>query len=302
MTHRTYPTTRSVLTKLLCIPIIASALAACGGGGGADPDLPDFPVDSVSARTLFDDSLELRWSSSHIETAFGDTVDRSDTLLVSDLWAVVVDVGILLPIRGSCRGDSCTYRVGGESVEVSLSDFERFDQYEPVMRYRDISLAQGRAADEDLFTVGYGGWLDHSGFMVEAASDGERVAIVYGLSIGDDTGTNPTSGTATWSGVMVGADVSASRTLGNVIQGDADIAVDFDDVDVDVFFTNIHDLDTGRTRSDMKWKNIPMADGAFQTGSGGNQIEGRFYGPEHEEVGGIFERDAIVGAFGARRD
>ena len=32
-----------------------------------------------------------------------------------------------------------------------------------------------------------------------------------------------------------------------------------------------------------------------------SDIKATFYGPNHEEVGGVFERDNIVGAFGAKR-
>ena len=32
------------------------------------------------------------------------------------------------------------------------------------------------------------------------------------------------------------------------------------------------------------------------------RIEGRFYGPGHEEVGGIFEYATVAGSFGAARD
>ena len=33
-----------------------------------------------------------------------------------------------------------------------------------------------------------------------------------------------------------------------------------------------------------------------------DRISGQFYGPNHEEVGGVFERNMIVGAFGAKRE
>ena len=33
----------------------------------------------------------------------------------------------------------------------------------------------------------------------------------------------------------------------------------------------------------------------------GRDIRGSFYGPSHEEVGGVFDRNLITGAFGAKR-
>lgn len=68
---------------------------------------------------------------------------------------------------------------------------------------------------------------------------------------------------------------------------------------VDVDFTNVHDLDTGGMRDPMSRDDIAVEGGAFETGSNGDRIEGRFYGSDHEEVGGVFERDQVLGAFGA---
>ncbi len=156
--------------------------------------------------------------------------------------------------------------------------------------------------------TGYGGWLDHNFFIVAHATISDEeigdVSIPLATSIGDATGTTPSSvtGSATWSGVMVGTDASATASRSHRIRGDADITIaDFTDPRIGVAFTNITDLDSGGTRGDMAWSEIPMVDGGFATGSDGNSIEGTFYGPNHEEVGGIFEREQIIGAFGAQR-
>ena len=76
---------------------------------------------------------------------------------------------------------------------------------------------------------------------------------------------------------------------------------DFARPDVDIALTGIEDAG-GRARADIRWEDIPVDQGAFEarddvTGS----IEGRFYGRSHGEVGGIFERDRLIGAFGAAR-
>ena len=41
-----------------------------------------------------------------------------------------------------------------------------------------------------------------------------------------------------------------------------------------------------------------MQAGAFKD----DGLDGRFYGPDHEEAGGVFERDGIAGAFSLQRD
>jgi len=52
---------------------------------------------------------------------------------------------------------------------------------------------------------------------------------------------------------------------------------------------------------DWTWEDLSLTDGAFQSGSSTNRVQGRFYGPNHEEVGGAFERNQVLDAFGAAR-
>ena len=96
---------------------------------------------------------------------------------------------------------------------------------------------------------------------------------------------------------MVGMDAATGGRIG----GDAEIGIDdFARADVDIVFTGIRDAH-GRTRDDLLWQDIPMVRGHFQALDTAGSIEGRFFGPDHEEVGGIFRRDRLVGAFGGSR-
>ena len=80
------------------------------------------------------------------------------------------------------------------------------------------------------------------------------------------------------------------------------VEVDFNNMDADVTFSNINELYARDSIiGSWTWTDIPIDNGTFSQGSGSDQIEGRFYGSSHEEVGGIFEREDVVGAFGARR-
>ena len=84
--------------------------------------------------------------------------------------------------------------------------------------------------------------------------------------------------------------------------GDATLTFDLSREDIDVTFTNIRDIDAGRLHGHITWQNIPVTSGSFARDIFfGNSIDGRFYGPNHEEVGGVFERNQIAGAFGAKR-
>ena len=56
-----------------------------------------------------------------------------------------------------------------------------------------------------------------------------------------------------------------------------------------------------RSLGDMSWPAIPLHDGAFAIETGEGRLHGRFYGPEHQAVGGTFERNEVLGAFGGRR-
>ena len=82
------------------------------------------------------------------------------------------------------------------------------------------------------------------------------------------------------------------------VRGDARVTADFADMDLDVALTGIAGVESGDTYDDMTWEGVAMRDGAFETPA----LSGRFFGPGHEEVGGVFDRDGIVGAFGARRE
>lgn len=139
----------------------------------------------------------------------------------------------------------------------------------------------------------HGGWLDESVFAIVD----DRVATSFGAW----HGTNPTvAGGATWTGAFVAMDARS----GEGVEGDA--VVDIDDFaapDVDIaLFVDVGGAEQIRDRvADLRWDSIPVWEGTFSARDTAGWIEGRFYGGDHEEVGGIFERDHVLGAFGGRR-
>lgn len=130
--------------------------------------------------------------------------------------------------------------------------------------------------------------------------------------------------TATWSGVMSGVEASPSSGSGSSVLGNSAVTVSGlaagVEVSVDVAFTNILNEDTGAGIIDMVWRGLPLQcrqfgtdDVLFNDGAGyfrdesfgaaaPGSIYGRLYGPGHEEVGGLFQRDGIAGAFAGKRD
>ena len=168
-----------------------------------------------------------------------------------------------------------------------------------------------RLDGEDTFSRVASGSLD-AGALADRLLRGEAGAFdgrflnesVFGLaeggiavSFGAWSGANPAgTGGAVWRGSMVGMDG------GRRIAGDAEIGIDnLARPEADIAFTGIVEAD-GASRADMRWEDISVARGAFEASDAGGSIEGRFYGSDREEVGGIFERSGIVGAFGAAKE
>ena len=48
--------------------------------------------------------------------------------------------------------------------------------------------------------------------------------------------------------------------------GDATLTFDLSQSDIDVTFTNIRDIDSGRLHGHITWQNIPVTSGSFATG------------------------------------
>ena len=165
---------------------------------------------------------------------------------------------------------------------------------------RGISLAASHERDrpfpgERTDDFALGGWLEHSYLIVERAqiffddpAEDDHLEV-FANSIGYAPGTNPVSGSAAWQGVVVGYDLSTSA--GALIEGDATIAMSFARSTIDIVFTRL------QGRPNMIWTDLQVVDGVFQD----TALWGQFYGPNHEEAGGVFYRDQIAGAFGAVR-
>ena len=147
--------------------------------------------------------------------------------------------------------------------------------------------------------MGYAGWMEHSFFFVAANAIEDTNPLAPRLStfetpysFGDRTKRNPTAGSARWSGVM-----AAHSSAGKTITGNVVFNVDFAANDIDIAFTNMVEQGGTSRMPDMRWTDVPLRAGTFD----GNGLLGHFYGPGHEEVGGIFNRDGMTGAFGINR-
>ena len=257
-------------------------VAGCGGGGGGVPDRPA-PEEPEREAGL-----------------------SPDTLVVSDMLMFVGD-GLPVVAQASCTGNTCSYSIEGEpagAVSIGTARALRTDRRfgEPAGSRNGVVMetrrdSQAMAGLGTLDVEAFGGWMRYGGFAVSYGMvRGEEPAveaILSSVSIGVGSGSNPVTGSATWSGAMAG------KTLtGATVTGDATLEADFSRIDIDVLFGDIADIASGQRHADMEWKRLPMRDGGFS----GDGIEGVFYGPGHEEVGGVFEKNGIVGGFAAGRE
>lgn len=92
----------------------------------------------------------------------------------------------------------------------------------------------------------------------------------------------------------------------NVLVGDAELTYTYSDTGgtVAAAFSNIRDLEQSMAHStpSMRFDDVPvLPDGSYRKGEIGDRIHGGFFGPGHDETAGVFEKEGIVGAFGAKR-
>ena len=293
--------------RFMSLLLMVCVLAGCGGGGGGGSSLT--PMEPAPPIMPPPTEAELRSRSQAIFDA-ANVVVATDSVLVTN-------IGEIGRFQTVCGDSGCTTvsPVTGLPTTFTAENAPLHEAFEDT-NFADISwqnevvLAASRwivRRDPDTSAYGLGGWLDHNFFAAHIlelrnADTGLLRALgVSAYSLGDATGTNPITGSATWTGAMAGIDVSEGRESGLPVAGNATATFDFANVNLDVALTNIRDLDREQSYADMRWEDLRVRQGRFGTGGDMNSIQGQFYGPNHEEVGGVFERNEIIGAFGAKR-
>ena len=264
---------------------------------------------------------------------------RDRSLRLSDISLFTTRDDLNLPPRVATAGQTTSsFNLLGVPVSLSVEELSLGSAASllPVMRYRGILLVGGSEEvrttttsegpnypgwiDYSRFPIvsvsqsgagvfGYGGWLDWSGFFVQGipmtSGDAHGVSLYYGASIGIASNSRPTqppggSATGTWNGVMVATDVSGPGRE-NIIQGDAALSVVFATNTAGLVFSNVRDLTAGAAREGTGWSMAVQPDGTFSGTNVQGETTGRFYGTGHEEAGGTFNYDDLVGAYGLRR-
>ena len=306
---------RSVRWALL--GLVASLLAGCSGSGM-----------SGSAPT-----------SEQLAHATLVRVQSATTVLASDQHVFRYD-GQLSRTFTACDGTVCGVSPTSAGVEAALaqaSSDARFDfgsshfaarledslELKPQTRVvNGVTLTEGyglRTTEQPFSARFYGAWLDDGAFFVNETTLtvrgelGEPLGLgtvfdASALGVANDAAPAPAEGmTATWAGLMIGADVSDTVTRSQFFRGNATLVIDdLANPEIDVAFGDFRDLGTGAMLADRTiagWQDIPLEGGSFgakPTGSD-NYIQGRFVGEHHGGVVGVFERSNVVGSFGGNR-
>lgn len=172
-----------------------------------------------------------------------------------------------------------------------------------------IEITSGRGELDDSKVEYYRARMDSASFSLAQAAWGSAgdadVTGRFGIAGGDATGAPLGDMSASWSGLMVGAPRDGALH-DNVLVGDADLAYTYSaDTGgmIDAAFSNIENAREGAAHStrSVRFDDVPVApDGSYRKGEIGDRIHGGFFGPNHEEAAGVFERSGIVGAFGAK--
>ena len=313
-----------------CIPILASVLIGCSFApratdGGMMIEVPAPPTEGpltpeevkLGTAGRVEAATEALASDQHVFRFDGES-SRTFTACEGTICAVSATPagldGALALARSDPRFDFGTRHFGAR-LEDSL-DLKPHDEPGRVSLVEGFGLRTGERAFSAKF---YGVWLDDGAFFVNRATltvrdaRGQPIGLgtVFDASaVGVANATAPATVegmTGSWTGMMIGVDVSDAVTRGQFLQGDAILNIDdFANPVVDIQFRNFRDLETGallETRSIATWEDIPVIGGEFGSKPVGSSdyIQGRFVGDNHAGALGVFEREDVVGSFGASR-
>ena len=293
---------------------ILALLSGCSGGSGPKVQAPgdQLPTDPAPPAHAVETTLLQRMAAATdpVVTSFGGDV------------AVCQALGC--PVVNGIHVDPST----GDGMRLpDLSGFERLEPRRGIDRVT-WSYRQERLNDP-VSRHAFGAWAEHGFFIVETSLSEQSREFTYNTywlgDAGDTAPVNAMSGSASWSGIMTGVTDGSSGDGGAFVHGDADLTVTGlaarDKASVTVAFTGITREDNGASLADMVWRGLPLQGRSFGTddvrfrdadrgyarrASFGARAEGSLFGhvhgPNGEEVGGLFHRDNITGAFAAKRD
>ena len=304
--------------RITTITLTLTLLVACGGGGGGGAAAPvAHPLTQFRAT----ENSPSIGAINGILGEGGELIAGNDILASNDGTSTSCPgqranhiCFIQLPGANSDFQMNIKRVIGDLSMfldEVGFTDEEYTSTITPSETIDGVDFARGSLTgtrDTDnapLEFETFTGWLDGSIFGTIQTSVGASgseqyrfISYTIGIPATDNPSATGSETSATWGGAAV-ATVKENRRF---LRGEATITIpDLTDADVDLMFDNWHTV-TGQEVSSMPaitYQDLPLTSGAFA--SSDNKVQGRFYGTDHNEVGGIFYDDDISGAFGGTR-
>lgn len=284
------------------------------GNGTDDDDVVSKPNDGnfTGPTPGLEPVLELP----RLQVARGyEITERSDTIMMTTMHGESDLPGYLnFTIQYQCSGSECEYfdfatgQTETDSVEETLilghdEDASGLGSKHGVNLIQMGSEYYDAPEDETLVSMEWGAWMEDAGFHVELyVFDTPRLSGKWrrAQAVGDLTGSAPT-GSAMWKGLMV-ATPTAAADHGTRIFGDATLDYELSGT-LDVTFSGLSNFDGGAFHTaNIEFHDLQVdSKGIFKRGQPGNQIHGGFFGPNHAEAAGTFEKMNLLGAFGAKK-
>lgn len=311
----------SVSVSLLAmVGVMSSVLVGCSDSDDSDRQMKMLTAEQVKSGTVERvNAADITLASDQHRYHFDGSYSRSFTKCdgtVCGVSSTAEGVNAALELaRNDPRFDFGSSHFGSR-LEDSLEMKPQSDSTSGVMMLEGY----GMRTDESPFAAKFfGGWVDGGAFFLNETvltlRDGRGQPLGYG-TVYDSSVVGVSSTTApaavdgmsgSWEGMVVAVDLSHAVTRGHFSRGEATLVVDdFDNPEVDVVFSNFHDIDTGvmlEGRDPMTWEDLSVDGGEFGDKPAGSDdyIQGHFVGENHAGVVGVFERNNFIGSFGANR-
>ena len=203
----------------------------------------------------------------------------------------------------SCGSHECTAEGGFVAPSTRYGTALADHGFVTVAEIGGIEIV--RTDREDDWTL-LGGWMDHSAFFVNKliSSADRSTFLVYSQSLGrlhlDESAALPATGSASYEGAMAGTNIMTAHRY----TGESSMIANFGETStIDIHFTEIMNVSTGESHSEISYVGVPVSNrkGIFGHPSHRSYVNGEFMGPDNEEVVGVFEHEDLIGAFGAKR-
>ena len=290
--------------------VVTLALTGCGGGGKGGGTAAG-PVLDPEPRMAWGQSIELvPVSSSRAGVVRGEVedlraiVNAANHMLFTPVFVRTLDGEPVDELVATCSiSDGCTFSTPeGLTGRIQVAADLRNPIPNPILHRQGMWLVGDIDSPEDPWINT--GWGRYQAFEALASTypgdpGGSPVGVPQlGISYGFTNHTNPTE-TLSWTGAVVGTRIIHEQGFGldaTTVTGDARIDYDRGNQNLDVRFTGLN----VPGRESMEWLNLREST-QRAIYSDGETITASFFGPNHEETGGVFNRYGIVGAFGANR-